>query len=132
MVHFSGFGITNQEKSGNPDARYYVVLSTAKLKTAKMSTDFLSTQKLSARHFADVSKGNPTYPKETLAVGLLRERIYRINHIKTGKIYQITRNIPNYHKIYQMGIHYLGIPNGRKQTNCLKIYQQLPLQDPPI
>jgi hypothetical protein len=51
-------------------------------------------------------------------------RFFSAQYTKTGK------NVPNYHKINHMAIK---ISNGRKidYVNVHKIYQNLPLQDPP-
>jgi hypothetical protein len=50
-------------------------------------------------------------------------RFFFVHHTKMG------RNIPNYHKIYQMALKYTNWPQIR--PNVHKIYQLLPLQGPP-
>jgi hypothetical protein len=50
-------------------------------------------------------------------------RFFLVQNTKTGK------NIPNYYKLYQMSIKYNKRPLNWPSVH--KIYQQLPLQDPP-
>jgi hypothetical protein len=50
-------------------------------------------------------------------------RFFFVQHTKMGQKYtKQTQNIPNDHLIYRMTV---------KQTNGIKIFQQLPLQDHP-